>query len=60
MPDLARPSPFPHQELDLTRNPDLRAVPGGALALAGAAVGLLIVAWVLIYVFIFLARGPVS
>lgn len=38
----------------------LRAVPQGAFALAGAAVGLLLVAWLLVYFLIFLQRGPVG
>jgi hypothetical protein len=38
----------------------MREVPRGALALAGAAVGSLILAWVLIYVFVFLPRGMVG
>ena len=45
---------------DLHANPDLQEVPRGAFALAGAAVGLLIAAWLLIYFFVFLARGPVG
>ncbi len=45
---------------DLSSNPALQAVPSGALALAGTAVALLIAAWLLIYVFVFLARGPVG
>lgn len=38
----------------------LREAPRGALALAGAAVALLVVAWMLIYVFVFLPRGMVG
>lgn len=38
----------------------LRAVPQGAFALAGAAVGLLLIAWLLVYFLIFLQRGPVG
>jgi hypothetical protein len=38
----------------------LRVVPRGAIALAGAAVGLLLVAWLLIYVLVFLPRGMVG
>lgn len=38
----------------------LRETPGGAFALAGLTVGLLIVAWVAIYLLVFLPRGPVS
>lgn len=35
-------------------------VPRGAFALAGLTVGLLIVAWLAIYVFVFLPRGMVN
>lgn len=38
----------------------LREAPRGAIALAGAAVGLLMLAWVFIYVFVFLPRGMVG
>jgi hypothetical protein len=38
----------------------LQEVPKGALALAGVAVGLLILAWLLIYFFEFLPRGAVG
>jgi hypothetical protein len=38
----------------------LKTVPQGALALAGTALGLLMLAWLFVYFFIFLARGPVS
>ena len=38
----------------------LRNTPRGAFALAGLTVGLLIVAWFAIYLFVFLPRGPVS
>jgi predicted nucleic acid-binding protein len=34
--------------------------PRGALALAGVTVGLLVLAWLAIYLFVFLPRGPVS
>ena len=44
----------------LENNPDLEAVPSGALALAGVAVGLLLLAWLAMYFFVFLPRGPVS
>jgi hypothetical protein len=35
-------------------------VPRGALALSGLTVGLLLLAWFLISVFVFLPRGPVG
>ncbi len=38
----------------------LETVPKGAFALAGIAMGLLVLAWLIVYVFIFLARGPIS
>ena len=38
----------------------MRQVPRGAFALAGLTVGLLVVAWLAIYVFVFLPRGMVN
>ena len=38
----------------------LAETPRGALALAGAAMALLLIAWLAIYLFVFLPRGPVS
>ena len=38
----------------------LREVPKGALALAGLTVGLLVLAWLAMYLFVFLPRGPVG
>ncbi len=38
----------------------LKTVPRGALALAGAALSLLVLAWLAVYFFIFLPRGPIS
>lgn len=38
----------------------MQQVPKGALTLAGIAVGLLILAWLMIYLFLFLPRGPAS
>ena len=38
----------------------LTQVPHGALALAGTAVGLLMLAWLLIYLFVFLPRSQVG
>lgn len=38
----------------------LEQAPRGAFALAGAAVALLIIAWLAIYFFIFLPRGQVG
>lgn len=49
--------PLPDHALD---DSALTAVPRGALALAGIAVGLLVLAWLAMYFFAFLARGPVG
>lgn len=38
----------------------MREVPKGALALSALTVGLLVVAWFVIYLFVFLPRGPVG
>jgi hypothetical protein len=38
----------------------MREVPRGALALSGLAVGLLLVAWFLMYALVFLPRGMVG
>ena len=38
----------------------LREVPSGAIALGGTAVLLLLIAWVLIYLLIYLPRGMVG
>jgi hypothetical protein len=38
----------------------LAAVPSGALALSGLTVGLLLLAWLLIYALVFLPRGMVG
>lgn len=38
----------------------MRETPKGAFALAGLTVGLLILAWLAIYVFVFLPRGMVG
>jgi hypothetical protein len=38
----------------------MREVPRGALALSGLTVGLLLLAWFLIYVLVFLPRGMVG
>lgn len=38
----------------------LTQVPRGAIALAGTAVGLLMLAWFVIYLFVFLPRGKVG
>ena len=38
----------------------MREVPRGAWALSGLTVGLLLLCWILIYVFVFLPRGMVG
>ena len=38
----------------------LKTVPQGAFALAGAALGLLMLAWLAVYFLVFLQRGPIN
>jgi hypothetical protein len=52
------PGPATDGEPELDRA--LAEVPRGAMALGGIAVGLLLIAWLAIYLFVFLPRGPVS
>lgn len=52
---MAEPEPLPSE---LTSA--LREVPRGAFAVAGVAVGLLLLAWLAMYFFVFLPRGPVG
>ena len=47
---------YTEQELEAA----LREVPKGALALAGLTVGLLVLAWLAMYAFVFLPRGMVG
>ena len=49
--------PLPDPRIDTAA---LGPVPRGAMALAGLAVTLLIVAWLATYFFVFLTRGPVG
>ena len=50
-----------HDGLDPQRIDEaMRETPRGAFALAGLTVGLLILAWLAIYIFIFLPRGMVN
>jgi len=51
----ARPADLDEQQLLA-----LREVPSGAIALGGAAVLLLLIAWVLIYLLVYLPRGMVG
>ena len=46
----------PDEELERA----MREVPRGALALAALSVGVLLVAWFLVYLLVFLPRGMVS
>jgi len=48
------------EELSTEELDRLTAVPSGAAALAGTAVLLLLVAWVLIYLLVYLPRGMVG
>jgi hypothetical protein len=50
-----RPADLDEQQLLL-----LREVPSGAIALGGTAVLLLLIAWVLIYLLVYLPRGMVG
>ena len=50
----------PPAELDERQLLALREVPTGAIALGGTAVLLLLIAWVLIYLLIYLPRGMVG
>jgi hypothetical protein len=38
----------------------LKTVPKGALVLSGLAVGSLVLAWLAVYFFVFLPRGPIG
>ena len=58
MPVSEEPATQPGEEAALAAA--LREAPRGALALAGAAVALLMVAWLLIYFCVFLPRGMVG
>jgi len=51
---------MPNDNEDISTDPRLAKVPRGALVLAAIAVGLLILAWLLIYAFVFLPRGMVG
>ena len=53
--DAARPADLDRQQLLA-----LREVPRGAIALGGVAVLLLLVAWLLIYLLVYLPRGMVG
>jgi hypothetical protein len=55
-PDPRQPAAEAEPELERA----LAEVPRGALALAGIAAGLLLIAWLAIYLFVFLPRGSVN
>jgi hypothetical protein len=63
-PDDPPLGPAAAENLDPLEDPALervlREVPRGALALSALTVGLLLLAWILIYAFVFLPRGMVS
>lgn len=48
------------EPVKVTLDEALEEAPRGALALAGVAVMLLLVAWFVVYLFIFLPRGQVT
>ena len=54
-PHAAPPAALDRQQLDT-----LRPMPSGALALSAVAVLLLLIAWLLIYLLIYLPRGMVG
>jgi hypothetical protein len=58
----APPTPPPHDPptLDRAQLEALRRVPAGAAALSAASVLLLLVAWLLIYLLIYLPRGTIG
>lgn len=58
--ELPGGGPAEQAELDAAQLARLGPVPSGAAALAGIAVGLLLLAWVLIYLAIYLPRGMVG
>jgi hypothetical protein len=50
----------PPSDLDQRQLLALREVPSGAIALGGTAVMLLLIAWLLIYLLIYLPRGMIG
>ena len=59
MSDANKDGPRP-ADLDQQQLLALREVPKGAIALGGVAVVLLLVAWLLIYLLVYLPRGMVG
>jgi hypothetical protein len=60
MSDFTTPGPPAATELNGQQMQALRSVPSGAVALSGIAVLLLLLAWLAIYIFIYLPRGMVG
>jgi hypothetical protein len=58
--DLARSDLSVEDVDDATLERVMEEVPRGALALSGLTVGLLLLAWLFIYAFVFLPRGTVG
>ena len=54
------PSEVPDEVDEAALDEVMRVVPLGAGVLAGAAVALLVLGYLAIYLFVFLARGPVG
>jgi hypothetical protein len=61
-PHLSVSPPNPHSDEpdDAALQHVMQHAPNGALALSGLTVGLMLLAWFLIYAFVFLPRGMVS
>ena len=60
MSDFRSPDPAAATELNERQMQLLRSVPSGSVALSGIAVLLLLIAWLMIYLFIYLPRGMVG
>jgi hypothetical protein len=59
-PELPSSGAFSDPAADAELEQVLKIVPKGALALAGVALSFLVLAWLAIYFFVFLPRGPIS
>ncbi len=57
-PQAGDSTPVPIKDEDLQRV--LKDVPQGAFALAGTAVGILVLAYLALYFLVFLPRGPIE
>jgi hypothetical protein len=61
MPSSGRPTEPPAEAIDdAALERVMREVPRGALALSGLTVGLMLLAWFLMYALVFLPRGTVG